>query len=70
MSERVWWPRKCRISIGGTDQYLTGHVHAWWQWRRRRRMSDVRNLERFDWRTIRFSFRRPADHWRNDPPST
>jgi hypothetical protein len=36
--------------------------------RSRNAYADVRRLERFDWRTIRISLHRPADHWRNDDP--
>jgi hypothetical protein len=68
-----WWPRRSSVAVtkrDGTDtgQRLIMHQYAWWQWRNRRRMRDVRNLERFRWRSVRFGFRRPADHWKNDPP--
>jgi hypothetical protein len=36
--------------------------YAWWQWRKHPRTRCLRDVERFDWRTIRISLRRPADH--------
>jgi len=61
------------VQIGDGDGHLVGHQYAWWQFRKRRRIgpdADVRDLEqRFDWRSIRISLRRPEAHWRNDDPS-
>jgi hypothetical protein len=67
----IWWPEKWAVAtgpnMGGTP--MVGYRHAWWQCRKRRRMSDVRNLESFDWRTVRINFRRSPDHRHNDPPT-
>jgi hypothetical protein len=65
-----WWPKKWAVptttELRGETGYLVGYDYAWWQWRKRRRTADIRNLERFDWRSIRIGLRRPEDHWRND----
>jgi hypothetical protein len=67
----IWWPEKWAVptgpNMGGTP--LVGYRYAWWQWRKRGRIRGVHDLERFDWRSIRFSFRRQPEQPRNDPPS-
>jgi hypothetical protein len=65
-----WWPKKWSIESGDGGEPLIGYEYAWWQWLKRRRIADVRGLERFDWRTIRIALRRPGDHRRNDPPES
>jgi len=63
-----WRPEKWAIRIGDSDSYLIGGRPAWWQWIKRRRVEYPFGREPFDWRSIRISFRRPEDHWRNDDP--
>jgi len=53
---------------GQQPEHLIGYEYAWWQWIKRGRAKYPFGPEPFDWRSIRISFRRPDDHWRNDDP--
>ncbi len=66
-----WRTRK--LVIGGPDGDLVGRDYADWRFIKRHpdwKVAKVTGaIRRFfaALRTVRFSFRRPPDHWRNDP---